>query len=114
MSSPARADGGSADEPGETGGRRSRQFTMPVERPRRRHLFFVGGMLAALALLGPSVVRHRLWAHDGTCRIEVSVSPADATVSLDGSKVADYSPAAITVPAGAYTLTVERDGYLRV
>jgi len=87
---------------------------MPVERPRRRHLFFVGGMLAALALLGPSVVRHRLWAHDGTCRIEVSVSPADAIVSLDGSRVADHSPAAITVPAGAYTLTVERDGYVRV
>ena len=46
-------------------------------------------------------------------RIELTTTPADATVLVDNVKVGDNSPVSIERPPGPYTLSVTRDGYAR-
>ncbi|HVV15829.1 MAG TPA: serine/threonine-protein kinase [Polyangia bacterium] len=46
-------------------------------------------------------------------RIEVTATPADATVLVDNVKVGDHSPVSLDKPPGPYTLSVIRDGYVR-
>jgi hypothetical protein len=88
-------------------------FNEPVAPPPPRKR---GGALAVAVILVLAVAGGGFWYYSTTNRpgrIEVSATPADATVLVDNTKVGDKSPVSFDRPPGPYTLSVTRDGYVR-
>jgi eukaryotic-like serine/threonine-protein kinase len=84
--------------------------TMPS--PKRKGSAAAVIILLLLAAVGGG----GYWYYSTTTRpgqIEVTVTPADATVLVDNVKVGDHSPVSLDKPPGPYTLSVIRDGYVR-
>ena len=84
--------------------------TMPV--PKRKSSAAAIIVLLLLAAVGGG----GYWYYSTTTRagrIEVTVTPPDATVLVDNVKVGDHSPVSLDKPPGPYTLSVIRDGYVR-
>jgi hypothetical protein len=83
--------------------------TVAARRPARRGVY---GLLAiGVVAAGVMVYVYNNSVKPG--RIELTTTPADATVVIDNVKVGDHSPVSIEKPAGPYTLSVTRDGYAR-
>jgi len=85
--------------------------TMVMPIPRRGR----AGLLAIILLLvvGAAVGGSYYWNTHRTGRLEITVVPPDATVLLDSVKVGDHSPVVLEKPAGTYTLSVSKDGWVR-
>ncbi|HVY40483.1 MAG TPA: serine/threonine-protein kinase, partial [Polyangia bacterium] len=84
--------------------------TMPA--PKRKSSSAAVIVLLLLAAAGGG----GYWYYSTTSRpgrIEVAVTPPDATVLVDNVKVGDHSPVSLEKPPGPYTLSVIRDGYVR-
>jgi serine/threonine protein kinase len=86
------------------------QIPMPPARKR-------GGALGmALIVLVAAAAAGGYWYYSSTTRpgrVEVTVTPDDATVLVDNVKIGDHSPVSFQKPPGPYTLSVTRDGYVR-
>jgi serine/threonine protein kinase len=84
----------------------------PAAAPRKR-----GGVLGVFVILLLAVGgAGAFWYYSTTTkpgRIEVTATPADATVLVDNTKVGDHSPVSFERPPGPYTLSVVKDGYVR-
>ena len=83
--------------------------TIQARRPARRGVAVLLGV-AALAIVG-MVYWYNSNIKPG--RIELTVTPGDATVLIDNIKVGDHSPVSVEKSPGPYTLSVTRDGYAR-
>jgi hypothetical protein len=83
-----------------------------VASPRRQARRGVYGLMAVAVAATAGVV---YWYNSAVKpgRIELAMTPADATVLVDNVKVGDKSPVSIERPPGPYTLSVTRDGYAR-
>jgi serine/threonine protein kinase len=83
--------------------------TMQARRPARRGVY---GLLAVAAV---AIVAMVYWYNSNIKpgRIELTVTPGDATVLIDNIKVGDHSPVSVEKSPGPYTLSVTRDGYAR-
>jgi hypothetical protein len=78
-------------------------------RPARRGI--VGLALLGVAVIAVTGYVYVSWNRPG--RLQVAVTPADATVFIDNVKVGDKSPVSVERPPGPYTLSVTRNGYAR-
>ncbi len=67
---------------------------------------------AAVLIIGGSGFWY-WWSMNRPGSLQLTVVPADATVSIDNVKVGDHSPITIEKPPGTYMVSVTRDGYLR-
>ncbi len=86
------------------------QVTMPTPRKKGGGL----GMVLVVLLIAAGGAGY--WYYSTTTRpgrIEVTATPADATVLVDNTKVGDHAPVSFEKPAGPYTLSVVKDGYVR-
>jgi hypothetical protein len=83
--------------------------TVMARRPARRGIY---GLLAVAVVAIAGTV---YWYNGNVkpARIELNVTPVDATVLLDNVKIGDHSPVSLEKPPGPYTLSVTRDGYAR-
>ena len=83
--------------------------TIQSRRPARRGVY---GLLAVAAV---AIVAMVYWYNSNIKpgRIELAVTPGDATVLIDNIKVGDHSPVSVEKSPGPYTLSVTRDGYAR-
>jgi hypothetical protein len=83
--------------------------TITAKRPARR------GIYGLLAVAGVAIAGTVYWYSTNVKpgRIELAVTPGDATVLLDNVKIGDHSPVSIEKAPGPYTLSVTRDGYAR-
>jgi hypothetical protein len=83
--------------------------TLAARRPARRGIY---GLLAVAAAAAAGMV---FWYNNSVKpgHIELTITPADATVVIDNVKVGDHSPLSIEKTPGPYTLSVTRDGYAR-
>jgi len=83
--------------------------TIQARRPARRGVY---GLLAVAAV---AIVAMVYWYNSNIKpgRIELTVTPGDATVLIDNIKVGDHSPVSVEKSPGPYTLSVTRDGYAR-
>jgi hypothetical protein len=68
-------------------------------------------MLVAAGVIGGTLYWYTNVNKPG--RLQLVTVPADATVLIDNAKVGDHSPLALDKPAGSYTLSVVKDGYVR-
>jgi serine/threonine protein kinase len=82
----------------------------PAPRGGRRAMYGVLGLLVAVIA---AVGGYFYWSQNRTGRFEISVVPPDATVLIDNVKVGDRSPVVVERPAGTYTLSVTKDGWVR-
>jgi hypothetical protein len=83
--------------------------TLAAKRPARRGVY---GLLAVAVV----AIAGMVYWYNGNIkpgRIELTVTPGDATVLIDNIKVGDHSPVSIEKSPGPYTLSVTRDGYAR-
>jgi serine/threonine protein kinase len=80
-------------------------------RPSRAGLY-AALTAAAMVVIGGSGFWY-WWSMNRPGSLQLTVAPADATVSIDNVKVGDHSPITIERPPGTYMLSVTRDGYLR-
>ncbi len=81
-------------------------------RPSRAGLYAVL-TAAAVLIIGGSGVGY-WWSMNRPGSLQLTVVPADATVSIDNVKVGDHSPITIDDKApGTYMVSVTHDGYLR-
>jgi hypothetical protein len=83
--------------------------TVAARRPARRGIY---GLLAVAVAAAVAMV---FWYNNSVKpgHIELTITPADATVVIDNVKVGDHSPLSIEKTPGPYTLSVTRDGYAR-
>jgi hypothetical protein len=76
-----------------------------------------GGLYAALAVTAALVIGGSglwyWWTINRPGSLQLTIAPADATVSIDNVKVGDHSPITIEKPPGTYMVSVTRDGYQR-
>ena len=79
--------------------------------PRSRVVLY--GALAAALLAGGAAVAWKQWWSARPGRIEISTTPAGATVTLAGDAEAHRAPVAFEKPPGHYTISVARDGFQR-
>ena len=80
-------------------------------RPSRAGLY-AALTAAAVLIIGGSGFWY-WWSMNRPGSLQLTVAPADATVSIDNVKVGDHSPITIEKPPGTYMVSVTRDGYLR-
>jgi hypothetical protein len=80
-------------------------------RPSRAGLY-AALTAAAVLIIGGSGFWY-WWSMNRPGSLQLTVVPADATVSIDNVKVGDHSPITIDKPPGTYLVSVTRDGYLR-
>jgi len=80
-------------------------------RPSRAGLY-AALTAAAMVIIGGSGFWY-WWSMNRPGSLQLTVAPADATVSIDNVKVGDHSPITIDKPPGTYLVSVTRDGYLR-
>ena len=80
-------------------------------RPSRAGLY-AALTAAAVLIIGGSGFWY-WWSMNRPGSLQLTVAPADATVSIDNVKVGDHSPITIDKPPGTYLVSVTRDGYLR-
>jgi hypothetical protein len=74
------------------------------------------GRTFALLVVAAGVIGGTLYWYTGVNKpgkLQLATVPADATVLLDNTKIADHSPIAIEKAPGSYTLSVTKDGYVR-
>ena len=79
--------------------------------PRSRVVLY--GALAAALLAGGAAIAWKQWWSARPGRIEISTTPAGATVTLAGDPEAHRAPVAFEKPPGHYTISVARDGFQR-
>jgi serine/threonine protein kinase/outer membrane biosynthesis protein TonB len=86
---------------------------VPSGAPRKpsRAGLYVGAAVLLVAAGAVAAWRHFSAAHPGT--LQISTVPADATIMIGDSKIADHSPVTLDRPPGVYTISVTRDGYVR-
>jgi eukaryotic-like serine/threonine-protein kinase len=77
-------------------------------RPRPRAPWTV--LVVAVCLVG-AVLGYRYLARPG--RLQISVKPSDAQISIEGSPVRGTPPLIVERSPGPYHLSVEREGYVR-
>jgi hypothetical protein len=93
------------------GGFSTGNFTAPPPaRASRVGTYFVLLVVAA-GVIGGTLYWYNNVNKPG--RLQLVTVPADATVLIDNVKVGDHSPIALDKPAGTYTLSVTKDGYVR-
>ncbi len=80
-------------------------------RPSRAGLY-AALTAAAVLIIGGSGFWY-WWSMNRPGSLQLTVVPADATVSIDNIKVGDHSPITIDKPPGTYMVSVTHDGYLR-
>jgi serine/threonine protein kinase len=85
----------------------------PSGAPRKpsRMGLYVGAVALLVAGGGVAAWRHFSGVHPG--KLQISTIPADATIMIGDSKIADHSPVTLDRPPGIYTISVTRDGYVR-
>ena len=81
-------------------------FEMPERRSRRRLRLALGALVVALFATAA------ILAHKGPPRgrLEVVVQPEDATIYVDGKKMADRSPLQLDATAGRYRISAHHEG----
>ncbi len=85
---------------------------VPMPPPRKRS----GGLGIVLVIVLLVAGGGGYWYYSSTTRpgrIEVTATPADATVLVDNVKIGEHAPVTFEKPPGPYTLSVVRDGYVR-
>ena len=90
--------------------RAARRGAAPAAPVARRPLSPLAA--AAVLIIGGSGFWY-WWSMNRPGSLQLTVAPADSTVSIDNVKVGDHSPITIDKPPGTYLVSVTRDGYLR-
>jgi hypothetical protein len=81
--------------------------------PAPRSRVVLSGALAVALLAGGTAIAWKQWWSARPGRIEISTTPAGATVTLAGDAEAHRAPVAFEKPPGHYTISVARDGFQR-
>jgi hypothetical protein len=80
-------------------------------RPSRAGLY-AALAAAAVLIVGGSGFWY-WWSINRPGSLQLTVTPADATVLVDNIKISDHSPVTFERPPGTYMVSITRDGFLR-